>query len=334
MENTNKEYVPVINDDYIPVVVKRLINKIDFNKFEKVALYGFSDNMKWLYRILRENGKDPILCDWRKDFIDYDCGGKDLISIKEIENSPSILLVFCSQDVNIIKEGISFLNTNKLYNLNCLFDNNLPNNPFLYESPYKNIAERAIKRAKSMISEPQLFDLIQFIEQTANIDGDVAEYGSLYGGSGAVISEAVNHFSKNKKVWLFDSFTGIPKSNYGLDYHWTNSFSNNSFKEVKNAFKDLPNVEVVNGDINKTYNIVENKISFGYIASDTFESGKLLLNFMWPKLSKGGIIAVCDYGSFPNCYPLTVITDEFFEDKKSQVFIYRPAKNGIFILKK
>ena len=32
MENTKKEYVPVINDDYIPVVVKRVINKIDFNK--------------------------------------------------------------------------------------------------------------------------------------------------------------------------------------------------------------------------------------------------------------------------------------------------------------
>ena len=47
------------------------------------------------------------------------------------------------------------------------------------------------------------------------------------------------------------------------------------------------------------------------MASDTYESGELLLNFMWPKLSKGGIICVCDYGSYPNALPLTVYVDNF-----------------------
>ena len=107
-----------------------------------------------------------------------------------------------------------------------------------------------------MISEDQLFDLIQFIEQTKDVDGDVVEYGSLHGGSGAILSEAVEYFSPLKKVWLFDTFKGIPKSKYGLDYHWTNSFMNNSFSEVSNAFKDLKNVNVIQGDINKTYNKV------------------------------------------------------------------------------
>lgn len=334
INNMKNDYVPVIEEDYIPVVVQRLINKIDFEKFKTIALYGFSNNMKWLHRKIKGKDINVILCDWREKFIGYDCGGEYLVSIDKVENSSSTVLICCIQDVNLIKEGIAYLIAHEYYDLKCIFDNDLPNNPFLYENPYKSIAIRAIKRAKSMISNAQLFDLMQYIEQTSDVEGDVVEYGSLYGGSGAILTEAVNSFCKNKKIWLFDSFKGIPESKYGLDYHWTNSFSDNSFKEVENAFKDQPNVKVVEGDINKTYASVEGSISFGYIASDTFETGKLLLDFIWPKLSKGGIIAICDYGSFPNCYPLTVCVDEFIKKERSHVFVFRPDKLGIFIMKK
>lgn len=37
-----------------------------------------------------------------------------------------------------------------------------------------------------MISEQQLFDLVQFVENTKDLTGDVVEYGTLYGGSAAV----------------------------------------------------------------------------------------------------------------------------------------------------
>ena len=185
-----------------------------------------------------------------------------------------------------------------------------------------------------MITDDQLFDLIQFIEQTSEVEGDIVEFGSLHGGSGAVIAEAVNYFTPNKKVWLFDTFEGIPKSKIGLDYHWDNSFMNNSYMEVSEAFKDLDNVEVIKGDLNQTYLKVKNKISFGYIASDTYESGILLLEFIWNKLNRGGIISICDYGSFPNCYPITVAVDRFVKNKKNEIFVFRPANLGFYILKK
>ena len=126
---------------------------------------------------------------------------------------------------------------------------------------------------------------------------------------------------------------GIPKSRYGLDHFWDGSFSNNSFCEVRSAFSDMKNVTVVSGNICDTYSRVSGSISFGYLASDTLETGELLLNYMWPKLSVGGIIAICDYGSFPNCIPLTVVADKFFEDK-ADAFIFYPASVGIFIMKR
>ncbi len=328
------EYLPVVMEDYIPNVVKRFFKKINTEKFNKIVLLGFSDNMKWLNTILKKNELDFRLADWRSEFLEYDCGGDKLTSILDIDDSDATLVIVCNEKINEIKDAINFIIDNHLMKFKYLFDNYIDNDPFNHESPYMEIAFKAKSRAISMISNDQLFDLIQFIEQTSEVEGDIVEFGSLHGGSGAVIAEAVNYFSPQKKVLLFDTFKGIPKPKYGLDYHWGDSFMNNSFMEVSKAFSDLKNVDVIQGNLNQTHVKVENRISFGYIASDTYESGILLLDYLWNKLNKGGIIAICDYGSFPNCYPITVAVDRFLKEKKNEVFVYRPSKLGIFILKK
>jgi len=329
-----RDFVPTVKEDYIPEVVNRLINKINSSMMDKIVLYGFGDNMKWLYRILRENGIDPILCDWRKKYIKYDCGGENLVSIDSIKNDDKTIVISCIDEINDLKNSINYIIENNFSELKIIFDISESNSPFNNENPYKDIAKRALNRARSMISNEQLFDLIQFISQTKSVEGDILEFGSLHGGSGAVIAEAVNHYCKEKKVFLFDTFSGIPDSKYGLDYHWKNSFSNNSYEEVKNAFSDMKNVSVIKGNIIDTHKIINNKISFLYLASDTFETGKLILNKFWKKISKGGIIAICDYGSFPNCLPLTVYVDIFIENKQNEIFVYRPERVGIFIIKK
>jgi len=288
--------------------------------------------MKWLFRLLKEKYNEPVLCDWRKKFIGYDCGGEEIVSIDKIKNNKDTLLVICVEEIHNMKDSIRYLIDNKIDNLPVIYDRSEYHSPFHQEQPYKGIADRARKRAVSMISDAQLFDLIQFVRLTSHIEGDVVEYGSLHGGSGAIIVEAVNHYRK-KPVWLFDSFEGIPKSRYGLDHCWNGSFSNNSYKEVKDAFNDCDHVNVISGNICETYNMVKNPISFGYLASDTLETGEVLLNFMWPRLSCEGIIAICDYGSFPNCLPLTVFTDKFFKDKTDAV-MFHSSKVGIFITKK
>ncbi|HEY8164592.1 MAG TPA: TylF/MycF/NovP-related O-methyltransferase [Gemmatimonadaceae bacterium] len=325
-----KEFVPPELADYIPAVVKRLMRRIDSEPSAKVALYGFSDNMKWLYRLLKESGRDPILCDWRPKYIAYDCGGKNLVSVDSLRDDGTLLVV-CVEEIHDMKASMRYLIDKQFNRMPVIYDRSEPHDPFHQEEPFRGIAQRARARARSMISDGQLFDLIQFIRATANVPGDVVEYGSLHGGSGAILVEAVNHYGK-KLVWLFDSFAGIPKSKYGLDHRWDGSFSNNSYHEVRDAFSDCDNVRVVKGNITETFDSVKNPISFGYVASDTLESGELLLNFMWPKLSPGGIIAVCDYGSYPNCVPLTVMTDKFLEDKPN-AFVFHTAHVGIFFMK-
>lgn len=326
------DYIPPKTLDYVPDVVKRLLERIYIDPLPVVALYGFSDNMKWLYRLLQEQGRTPILCDWREKFIGYDCGGEKLVPVSSLADEPNTLVVVCVEEIHAMKAAMRHLLENNLNSMPVIYDRTEYHSPFHQEEPFKGIADRARARARSMISDAQLFDLIQFIRLTSQVKGDVVEYGSLHGGSGAVLVEAVNHYGI-KPVWLFDSFAGIPKSRYGLDHHWNGSFSNNSLKEVQAAFADCEHVKVVQGNICETYNTVTNAISFGYLASDTLESGEVLLNFMWSKLSPGGIITVCDYGSYPNCVPLTMYTDKFLEDKPD-AFVFHTGKIGIFIMKR
>ena len=335
MSNNENLFVPLEVESYYPKVTVRLLKRILTIQPKTVVLFGFSDNMKWLLRLLQERSITPVLADWREEYIDYDCGGKKLISHEDIEDDKNLLLVICPEDANEIKDAVRYIFYSGKKNIPVIYDRTDPNIPFRQEEPYASISSKAQNRAVSMISDSQLFDLIQFIDKTKDVPGDVLEYGSLHGGSGAVIAEAVKYFGE-KPVWLFDTFDGIPDSSYGLDFHWNGSFSDNSYAQVSNAFSDMDNVNVIKGNICDTYNeykTANNPISFGYVASDTLESGEILLNYMWPKLSPGGIIAVCDYGSYPNAIPLTVYVDEFIKDKGSDAFIFRADKFGIYIMK-
>ena len=137
MDKLNKtEFVPLIIEDYFPNVVKRLANKtLNYND-KKIVLFGFGDNMKWLYRILKENNLNPLLCDWREKFIKYDCGGEKLQSLKSLKKENDFILVNCLSDINEIKESIRFIIKYELHHFKMIFDTDQENLPFENENPY------------------------------------------------------------------------------------------------------------------------------------------------------------------------------------------------------
>ena len=65
--------------------------------------------MKWLLRLLQENSITPVLTDWREQYVDYDCGGHQLTSVRDLDDSDSTLLVVCLEEINDLKQGINFL---------------------------------------------------------------------------------------------------------------------------------------------------------------------------------------------------------------------------------
>ena len=135
-----KEYVPLETLDYVPAVVKRLLRRIHAEASPSVALYGFSDNMKWLCRLLRQQGSDPVLCDWREEFVSYDCGGTDLVPVAALNDDPSTLLVICVEEIHEIKAAIRYLIDRKLNRMAVIYDRTEEHSPFHQEEPFKGIA--------------------------------------------------------------------------------------------------------------------------------------------------------------------------------------------------
>ena len=56
------------------------------------------------------------------------------------------------------------------------------------------------------------------------------------------------------------------------------------------------------------------------------------MEYIWPRLSSGGIVHTCDYGSYPNCLPLTYYLEEF-ERNNPNVVSFRTLPAGIYFVK-
>ena len=172
------------------------------------------------------------------------------------------------------------------------------------------------------------------------IEGDFVECGVYRGGHSIIAAEIFKRFGANKKVFLFDTFkgmteptekdfklySGIPallkyKANKNQDHV---SWAYSSLGEVRNNFNKLKledsNVIFIEGDVLQTVpssmNLLKS-ISFLRLDTDWFDSTKIELDFLYPLLSKNGIIVIDDYGSWAGS---NRATDEYFYSEKRPFF--------------
>lgn len=146
-----------------------------------------------------------------------------------------------------------------------------------------------------------------------NVPGDFIEAGVWRGGAAILMKALLKEFKVvDKKVWLADSFQGLPKPNMEK---FSADKGNNLYKlkilnvgldEVKNNFRkyDLLDQQVVflKGwfkDVLPTASM--EKIALLRLDADMYESTLQALTHLYPKLSLGGYIIIDDYHAFPNC---------------------------------
>ena len=98
-------------------------------------------------------------------------------------------------------------------------------------------------------------------------------------------------------------------------------FSNNSLSNLKKKIKllKLNNINLIKGNFRETLprfsRKFKNKILLANIDCDLYESYKLALNYIWPSLTKKGIIYLDEYYSlkFPGA---RIASNEFFKKKR------------------
>jgi O-methyltransferase len=147
-----------------------------------------------------------------------------------------------------------------------------------------------------------------------SIPGDFVETGIWRGGCGILMRAVLEALKdRNRKVWLFDSFEGLPKPDSASfpkdkdDPHWTYAhYLSVSLEQVKANFAKYElldeRTQFVKGWFRDTIpNSNIKNISVLRLDGDMYESTWLVLTHLYPKLSSGGFTIIDDYGAIPSC---------------------------------
>jgi len=171
-----------------------------------------------------------------------------------------------------------------------------------------------------------------------NIEGDFVETGVWKGGNLILIQKLIEKYDiKEKKIIGYDTFEGFPKgTNFDKDFKNVNaedyflskdnvensdSFNSSvSINDVKRNFNDNSkinnNLILIKGKTQESLLDEKNipkKISLIRLNTSFYESTKIELEILYPRLQKGGYLIIDDYGFWQGSRKAV---DDYFNDKK------------------
>jgi O-methyltransferase len=181
----------------------------------------------------------------------------------------------------------------------------------------------------SLVSSDRVWILYSLARQARHIPGEFWECGVYKGGTALMLAEVAASTS-DKTLRLFDTFKGMPATNPELDYHREGDFSDNSLDAVRTRVGHGHRVQFHPGFIPETFASLDDKnIAFAHVDVDIYQSVLDCCEFIYPRLSPGGMLVFDDYG-FPSCPGARAAVDSFFAGKP-EVPLVLPTGQAVVI---
>jgi len=160
-------------------------------------------------------------------------------------------------------------------------------------------------------------NILSLIKKTNNVQGDIIELGTWLGGFTVLIAEYLNLTDIKKHIITCDSFEGMPEKMSTGKRTETGTLLKVDHELVKEKFKKFhvdDRITIVKGFIEESLPTITNKtFSFAFIDTAAYDSMKVGLEFIFPRLSINGIVAVDDYSKSDQEYATKQAVDEFCE---------------------
>lgn len=150
-------------------------------------------------------------------------------------------------------------------------------------------------------SVPEGVYIVNYLNASLCDQGDVCEFGVAQGATSALLANEIK--SRNRTLWLYDSFEGLPESTS------EDEFSSGSTKHalanperlVHARLRQPPlsfeKYRVVKGYFHNTPDTpAPDAVCFAYIDFDLFTPILDALQFVHPRLTPSGVMLVDDYG--------------------------------------
>jgi len=196
---------------------------------------------------------------------------------------------------------------------------------------YENLLiEKCLKY--SMTNKIRMWSLLNSINYVShkNIPGDFVECGVWRGGN-LILFQLLNiKKNLNRKIYAYDTFEGmpLPSKHDGAkalnEYNKKNTWCASTLNEVKNNILkncSIDNIKFIKGKVEETLQINQNipdKISILRLDTDFYESTKIELEMLYPRLVKNGVLIIDDYGYWKGSKKAV---DEYFSSKAFLIYV-------------
>jgi O-methyltransferase len=204
---------------------------------------------------------------------------------------------------------------------------------FGFPEPFKTV------RPHSLLSNINLFflqELAQRLERE-EVSGDFVECGVYRGGSAGVLGYEAIRSQFKRKLWLYDSFAGMPETiekddDYSRTLEGTCVGSESQTRRIMRRLS-IPDEQytIVVGLFEDTLPKAEKpKIALLHIDCDFYNPVKLSLEIFYELVQPGGYVVLNDYGCFQGS---RLATDEFISNLKSELHLIQIDKDAYYFQK-
>jgi O-methyltransferase len=144
--------------------------------------------------------------------------------------------------------------------------------------------------------------------QRESIAGDFVECGVYKGGSAAVLAHALRRGEGDARLWLFDSFQGLPTPTMA-DGPSAPALAGEVVGDracvedrLRRTGVPLDRIRIVEGWFHDTFEAVPiDRIALLHIDADWHKSVKLCLETFYDRLSPAAVVVLDDYEDWPGC---------------------------------
>jgi len=205
----------------------------------------------------------------------------------------------------------------------------------------------------TMTSKERIYGLIEAVKYITRfgIEGDIVECGVWKGGSMmAVAKTLLRDNSTDRQLYLYDTYEGmsepteadanfqnesaeslLAKSNRTTSSVWAYSALETVQQGMATTKYPAANIHYVKGKVEDTIPAdVPGKIALLRLDTDWYESTKHELVHLFPKLQRGGVLIIDDYGFWKGARKAV---DEYFAENKVQILLSRMDNTGRIAIK-
>src|SRR5262245_44216550 len=151
--------------------------------------------------------------------------------------------------------------------------------------------------ACTAIGPERLYTLFTLARQSLHLPGDFIEAGVWRGGTAVMFAKLIReHSPHNRRLHLFDTFTGIPPTHEPDTYYKGGEFADTSLEAVRAKLSHAEFVRFHAGRIPDTFaGCEELRFAFAHIDLDVYQSIHDACEFVYPRLVVGGVMVFDDY---------------------------------------